>query len=134
MITITQNIAINLECIVLSPLGKPVTGLSIDYEVIDCSDESVLTSGTATEATGGYYYFTYTFTAIKEYRLHWISPTNYEDGFEDLNVIVSAIVPSDTWKINSNQCKKDNTFGGLVNSIYNKIIEKQESPPNHYKE
>jgi len=87
MIAITQNVAINLECIVLSPLGKPVTGLSIDYEVIDCSDESVLTSGTATEATGGYYYFTYTFTAIKEYRLHWISPTNYEDGFELLNVV-----------------------------------------------
>lgn len=87
MIAITQNVAINLECIVLSPLGKPVTGLSIDYEIIDCSDESVLTSGTATEGTGGYYYFTYTFTAIAEYRLHWISPTNYEDGFELLNVV-----------------------------------------------
>jgi hypothetical protein len=91
MIAITQNVAINLECIVLSPLGKPVAGLSIDYEIIDCSDESVLTSGTATEGTGGYYYFTYTFTAIAEYRLHWISPTNYEDGFELLNVVNTPV-------------------------------------------
>lgn len=95
MIAITQNVAINLECIVLSSLGKPVTGLSIDYEVIDCSDESVLTSGTATEGTGGYYYFTYTFTAIAEYRLHWISPTNYEDGFESLDIVAPGITIAD---------------------------------------
>lgn len=49
-------------------------------------------------------------------------------------VCVTKIDLTNTWKINSNQCKKDNTFGGLVNAIYNKIIEKQESPANHYKE
>jgi len=88
MKSITQNILSYLEVGVLNSNGKPQTGLVIDYEIRKCSDNSLLTSGTATEVgTTGVYMFSYTFTTVAEYTLHWITPINYEDGFELLNVV-----------------------------------------------
>lgn len=85
MIVPTQNIPINIEVAILGNTGKFETGLSVDYEVRKVSDDSVLTSGTATEASG-VYYFTYTFTVVEEYRLQWITPIGYEDGLENIVV------------------------------------------------
>jgi hypothetical protein len=98
MITPTQNIPINIEVAILGNTGKFETGLSVDYEVRKVSDDSVLTSGTATEASG-VYYFTYTFTVVEEYRLQWITPIGYEDGLENIVVEapVSGITASDVW-------------------------------------
>ena len=95
MKSITQNILSYFEIPALGSDGKPKTGLVFDYEIHKCSDNSLLTSGTAAEiGVTGVYAFSYTFTALAEYTLHWISPANYKDVFEDLSVIAAVVLPS----------------------------------------
>jgi len=86
---VIKNIATNFEVAIQDSYGKFVSGLTIGYEVRKCSDDSVVTSGTATE-TNNVYHFTYTFTAAEQYRLEWTTPTGYEDGFETIEVEASA--------------------------------------------
>jgi hypothetical protein len=96
MKSITQNILSYLEVGVLNSSGKVQTGLVVTYTINKCSDNSLLTSGTASEiGVTGVYSFSYTFTTVAEYRLTWITPANYEDGFELLNVVVPGITIAD---------------------------------------
>jgi len=95
MKSITQNILTYFEMPALGSGGKPKTGLVVDYEIHKCSDNSLLTSGTAAEiGVTGVYAFSYTFSVLAEYTLHWISPMNYKDAFWDLSVIAAAVSPA----------------------------------------
>jgi hypothetical protein len=93
---IVQNELTYFEVGVTDASGKLRTGLVVDYEIHKCSDNSLLVSGTANEiGITGVYSFSYTFTDIEEYRLHWITPLTYDDGFELLNVVVPGITIAD---------------------------------------
>lgn len=97
---IVQNELTYFEVGVTDASGKLRTGLVVDYEIHKCSDNSLLVSGTANEiGITGVYSFSYTFTDIEEYRLHWITPLTYDDGFELLNVITPAIIATDFWNM-----------------------------------
>ena len=86
---VIKNIPTNFEVAIQDNYGKFVSGLTITYEVRKCSDDSVVTSGTATE-TNNVYHFTYTFTTAEQYRLEWTTPATYEDGFDTIEVEPSA--------------------------------------------
>ena len=86
---VIKGISTNFEVAIQDNYGKFVSGLTIDYEVRKCSDDSVVTSGTATE-TNNVYHFTYTFTSAEQYRLEWTTPAGYEDGFDTIEVEASA--------------------------------------------
>ena len=86
---VIKGIATNFEVAIQDNYGKFVSGLTVDYEVRKCSDDSVVTSGTATE-TNNVYHFTYTFTSAEQYRLEWTTPAGYEDGFDTIEVEASA--------------------------------------------
>lgn len=86
---VTKNILTNFEVVIQDSYGKFVSGLTVDYEVRKCSDDSVVTSGTATE-TNNVYHFSYTFTTTEQYRLEWTTPAGYEDGFDTIEVEASA--------------------------------------------
>lgn len=86
---VTKNILTNFEVAIQDNYGKFVSGLTVGYEVRKCSDDSVVTSGTATE-TNNVYHFSYTFTTAEQYRLEWTTPAGYEDGFDTIEVEVSA--------------------------------------------
>lgn len=86
---VIKDIPTNFEVAIQDNYGKFVSGLTIGYEVRKCSDDSVVTSGTATE-TNNVYHFSYTFTSAEQYRLEWTTPATYEDGFETIEVEASA--------------------------------------------
>jgi hypothetical protein len=86
---VTKNILTNFEVAIQDNYGKFVSGLTVTYEVRKCSDDSVVTSGTATE-TNNVYHFSYTFTTAEQYRLEWTTPAGYEDGFDTIEVEASA--------------------------------------------
>ena len=85
MITLYKNIEYKLELVVLDDAGKFTPGLSITYEIRKCSDDSLFASGTMSE-TSSVYYVDVTFTVNAEYKIKYVTPTGYEDGFEDILV------------------------------------------------
>ena len=82
---IFKNIPDKLELVVTDLSGNYVSGLIINYEVIKCSDDSVVYSGTMDEIDS-VYTKEITLTIVGEYRVKYITPTSYENGFE--NIIV----------------------------------------------
>lgn len=80
-----KNIPHKLELSVTDLNGDFVSSLLINYEVRKCLDNSVISSGTMSEIN-----FVYTkeitLTEIGEYRVKYITPLGYENGFE--NIIV----------------------------------------------
>jgi len=85
MITFYKNIAYKLELVVLDSDGKFTTGLSITYEIRKVLDNSLFASGTMTELSS-VYYVDVTFTESAEYRVKYVTPSLYENGFEDILV------------------------------------------------
>lgn len=127
MITPTQNIPINIEVAVLDNTGKFETGLTVDYEVRKVSDNSMLTSGTCTE-TNGVYHFTYTFTVVEEYRLQWITPVGYEDGFESIvvqNSIQTELTTYDTSKTLTVKTEIQQSTDTIISEIQKNVVVQQ---------
>jgi len=95
---VQKDIPFYFELGVLNSNGKLQTGLVVTYAINKCSDDSLLTSGTASEVgTTGVYSFAYTFTTLADYRLQWITPVGYEDGLENITVGTAEITPADFW-------------------------------------
>jgi len=89
--------------------GKPVTGLSITYVIVDLSDNSTLTSGTLTEVSG-HYKCSYTFTvADKKYRLSCTTPAGYEDYEE-----VFEVVDKDSFKTSVSGLALETSVQGVL--------------------
>ena len=82
---IFKNIPDKLELVVTDLIGNYVSGLIINYEVIKCSDDSVVYSGTMDEIDS-VYTKEITLTIVGEYRVKYTTPEGYENGFE--NIIV----------------------------------------------
>ena len=82
---IFKNIPDKLELVVTDLLGNYISGLIINYEVIKCSDDSVVYSGTMDEIDS-VYSKEITLTIVGEYRVKYTTPEGYENGFE--NIIV----------------------------------------------
>ena len=86
MKTIYKDLEHYSEIGIIDEYGDFVTGLTVTYGVRKSSDNSYIISGTTSE-TNSVYYFNYTFTESTEYRLKWITPNTYDDGFETILVI-----------------------------------------------
>lgn len=100
MIQIIQSATTYLQANVLSPLGKPASGLTVTYTVYKCSDNSIVTSGTASEiGTSGVYSFSYAFSTIGEYRLEWATPANYKNGAELISVLSAPLTTNDVGSV-----------------------------------
>lgn len=86
MKTLYKDTLYNLEIGIVDEIGDFVSGLTILYEIKKSSDNSFITSGQTTE-THDIYSFSYSFSETGEYRLKYLTPTNYENGFEQIFVI-----------------------------------------------
>lgn len=80
----------NLEIAVIDNDGGFVSGLTISYEITNTSGDTLLTSGITSEINNAYT-FSYIFTDIGEYRLKYITPVDYENGFDILLVVDNYI-------------------------------------------
>lgn len=103
MITLYKNIAYKLELVVLDNDGKFAPGLTVTYEIRKCSDDSLFASGTMSE-TSSVYYVNIIFTEVAEYRIKYVTPTGYEDGFEDI-----LVEDYDNYKANVSALALDST-------------------------
>lgn len=84
-IPVKKSIAYPLIVAVVDTSGDFVTGLTISYEVRKSSDNSLTTSGTLT-STGNIYTDSITISVVGGYYVLYSSPTNYENGKENLIV------------------------------------------------
>jgi hypothetical protein len=82
---IFKNLSHKLELTVTDLLGNYILGLVINYEVIKCSDDSIISSGTMSEIDS-VYTKEITISNVGEYRIKYITPEGYENGFENLIV------------------------------------------------
>ena len=85
MKTFYKDIPYKLETAVLEMDGKFASGLTIQYELTKV-DGTFITSGICAQENE-IYTFDYTFTDLDEYRLKWITPPTYENGFENIVVL-----------------------------------------------
>lgn len=86
-----------LETLVLDSQGDPITSLSVSYKVLKSSDNSLLDSGSLTHTSDGVYQGSYLFNAIGQYRVLYITPTQYTDDIE--TVLVEPVSNSDIYDL-----------------------------------
>jgi hypothetical protein len=80
-----NNIPHKLELSVIDLYGKYVSGLLVNYEVRKCSDNSIVYSGVMSEISL-VYTKEITLVEVGEYRIKYITPEGYENGFENITV------------------------------------------------
>lgn len=114
MITLYKNIAYKLELVVLDNNGKFTPGLTVTYEIRKCSDNSLFDSGTMSE-TSSVYYVDVTFTESAEYRIKYVTPTGYENGFTDI-----LVEDYDNYKANVSALALDATVAKEAQATINK--------------
>ena len=74
-----------LELSVLDVNGDFISGLTVTYEIRKSSDNSLFASGTMSEISS-VYTISAMFIIIGEYRVKYITPIGYEDGFENIYI------------------------------------------------
>jgi hypothetical protein len=74
-----------LDVSVIDEAGDFVSGLTIDYDIRNCSDDSIVTSGTMNEINNRYT-MSYIFTLLGEYRIEYNPPSGYEHSFENIMI------------------------------------------------
>ena len=82
---IFKGIPHKLELAILDDSGAFVNGLSISYDVRKCSDNTSVAAGTMSEVVPAYT-TTITLNELGDYRVVYVTPTNYENGMENLTV------------------------------------------------
>lgn len=85
MINLIKNYTHKLEKGIIDEFGNFKSGLTVTYEIRKSSDNSLIASGTATDISG-IYSFTHTFTETGEYRMKFMTPSGYEDGYDTIFV------------------------------------------------
>jgi len=90
MKTLFKDTLHKLEIAILDEYGDFTSGLTVLYDIRKASDNSLVVSGTTSEINN-LYTFSYTFTNIDEYRLKYITPSEYENGFEQIYVVDNYI-------------------------------------------
>ena len=89
MKTLYVNNPYNFDIAVLDNFGNFVSGLLISYEVRLASDDSLITNDIMTEINSKYT-FVYTFISLGEYRIIYNTPVGYDNGFENILIIVDS--------------------------------------------
>lgn len=97
---VIQNIEKYFEIAITDEIGNFVSGLTVLYELKNSSNDSLIISGTTTEINS-VYYFTYTFNTIGNYRLKYITPTYYDNGFYEITVVEDYAKDDDIQTIQS---------------------------------
>jgi len=104
------------EITVVDQVGDFVSGLTINYEIKKSLDNSLIISGTTNEIQS-VYYFDYTFTETGNFRLKYITPENYDNGFEQ--IIVTEDFISNINVINSGITNIESGITNIDNNIIN---------------
>jgi peptidoglycan hydrolase CwlO-like protein len=73
------------EIAIIDEVGDFVSGLTVIYDIHKSSDNSFVVSG-ATNEENSIYFFEYVFTELGNFRLKYITPTEYDNGFEQIVV------------------------------------------------
>jgi len=89
MKTLFKDQSSTLEIAIIDEWGDFVSGLTVNYEVRDTSN-TLIVSG-LTSVVNNVYTFSYTFDTNGQYRLKYLTPSEYENGFEQLKVVDNYI-------------------------------------------
>jgi len=122
MRTLNVNTEYKIEVGVIDHYGDFVTGLTVYYDVRKATDNSLVISGISNEINGVYSY-TYTFTEVIEYRSRFITPTGYDDGFENILVIDEPAKSTDLNIVSSGITNITSGITNITSGITNIEIE-----------
>ena len=86
METYYNNTEYNFEIAFIDENGNFVPGLAVNCEILKCTDNSSEASGVMSESSG-VYYFKHTFPTNGQYRVKYLAPSGYENGFKIISVI-----------------------------------------------
>jgi len=86
MANIDKDTTYFLETLVLDSNGDPAISLSVSYKVVRSSDNTELDSGSLTHIADGVYQDSYLFTTEGQYRILYITPTQYTNDIETILV------------------------------------------------
>lgn len=82
---IYKDIEQYFETMILDNNGNFISGLDVNYIITRDIDDTLVVSGTSSESNG-VYYFKHTFNDVGSYRLKYLTPDNYENGFKQIIV------------------------------------------------
>jgi len=82
---IFKNLPYKLELSIVDLVGNFVSGLSVNYEIRKCIDDSIIYSGIMLEINS-IYTKEIILTEVGEFRAKYITPEGYENGFETIIV------------------------------------------------
>lgn len=103
---VDKDSTVYLEALITDSNGDGVTGLTITYRIYDCSNNSLVTSGTLTSIGNGIYQTSRVFNSLGQFRVLYITPTGYENGIE---TILVANQPATQTALN--------TYGDMIQRI-----------------
>lgn len=83
---VTKNATYYLEAFVTDVNGDGLAGLSLTYSIYKSLDNSLITSGSLVDEGNGVYQASYTFSALGQYRIIYVTPTSYTDEIETVLV------------------------------------------------
>jgi len=94
MITLYKNYTYYFESSIIDIDGDFAygSGITMDYEIIKSSDESLIDSGSMAQV-GNIYKVPYTFTQTGEYRIEYTTPLGYSNGMEEILVLEESQSP-----------------------------------------
>jgi len=118
-----------LEIAMLDDLGDFVSGLTITYEVRDTSNILII-SGITSEINN-IYSFSYTFDTNGVYRLKYLTPTDYENGFEQIKIVDNYIesiklilgLSQENFRIKDQVYDVNNSLESAIIRIYNNATD-----------
>lgn len=97
MANLNKDTTYYLETLVLDSQGDPITSLSVTYKIIRSSDNVLIDSGSLIHKSDGVYQASYLFDTIGQYRILYITPTQYTDDIE--TILVENISRQDIYDI-----------------------------------
>jgi len=117
MPSIVKDTTYYLETLVLDSSGDPITSLSVTYKIIKSSDNSLLDSGSLSHIGDGVYQGSYLFDAVGQYRILYITPTQYTDDIE--TILVENISRQDIYDIVQRTLGLSQENYRLTEQVYN---------------
>ena len=82
---VVKDSTVYLETLITGTDGSGVTGLSVGYSIYQCSDNSLVTSGTLTDKGNGVYQASTSFSNLGQYRILYTTPAG--NGIETMLVV-----------------------------------------------
>jgi len=117
MANINKDTTYFLETLVLDSNGDPITSLSVSYKVIRSLDNTLLDSGSMSHIGDGVYQDSYLFASDGQYRILYITPTQYTNDIE--TVIVGEVSNTEIYDIVRKTLGLVQSNHRFTNQIYN---------------